>query len=1509
MFTSEEEANVPSQWNVGDRIINLYKVRGLLGEGGFGQVYRVTHLEWNIDLAVKTPSKNTIDASGGVDNFEKEAQTWVNLGLHPHAVSCYYVRRLGGTPRVFVEYMKGGSLHDWIYGKDGEPAKLYQGETTEVLERILDIAIQFAWGLHYAHETGLVHKDVKPENVMVTPNGTVKVTDFGLARSGSIVSPQAEINPQQTLIVSKGGGTPAYLSPEQSNGEPLTRRSDLFSWAISVFEIFKGDKWWDCGDIAAYDTEYFLEAGSVNDSQLPIPESVKQLLYQCFKEDPDQRPHDMLVVANELKDIYEQEIGNVYPRPEPNIAELIADDLNNRALSLMDLGQEEEALQLWNEALKKQPQHPEATYNRGLYLWRTGKVNDDQLIANLESIQDSGNLVAKYLLAETHMERDDCESAIKILESIEGKEIEQELISKLLTKAKQRLPQSTRLLNKFRGHSDVVRSVSLSSDGKLALSGSDDKTLKLWDVETGNCLRTFEGHQEEVLTVYLSKNKLLAISGSNDKTLRIWNVENGNCIEIIEGFKRAVTSVYLSDDNQLLLSGERRFWYGSNNLKLWKVETTKCLLEFEGHTQTIYSCCIDQNNQLILSGGGDRVLKLWDIKTGERLQMFGELNKGFYAVFGHKITVSSVAFTNNNVLSGSMDSTLKLWNKDTGACLRTFEGHSDRITSISVIKNGNFAISSEESQKLKLWNLETGQCLRTFPAHSDRVTSVSISECGKLAVSASFDKTLQLWQINCIIPDQYSAPPRLSRFLETEFALKNEKIYQQKLKEAKIALQQEDYLTAKRHLEVAINLPGYSYREEVLKCWRSLYLHFPRRKLKDVLASSKFNFLEHLSEIAIYHYKKTPKLLGELHTSVHLDKYSHCILVGRTRSTSFNLELLKFPYLELNKSLEGFEKKWEEGIDSMRRRHDELLENPEHTVFDEIKYTLEQGTEAFKMFSTLTRRNIGWCSKTCLYLSADNSLAVSGHELGRLKLYNVETGKWIWTYRRHGIVSHNINQNIRPTISDAEVTSVCISQDNSFILSGGEDKTLKLWEIGNHGSIRASLSGDCLRTFEGHQGGVLSVCLSLDNQFALSGSADKTLKLWEVSTGHCLKTIEGHQDSVNSVCILSDAKFALSGSADNTIKLWNLETEACLTTFQGHTEQINSIFISVDNKYFISGSDDKTARLWNLETGECLQIFEGHTNKITSVCFASNNQWAVSADGEQIKVWFLDWELEERQIADWDEGARPYLETFLKQHTPYTATLPNNKKPTEEEITLSLTRQGLPLWTEKDFDNLLYTLGCAGYGWLRPEGVRQHLETMRASLQKQEYLIAAKSIDYNQLRDLLAEEKWQEANEQTWQLIVKVINYDLSKIPSTNDLNNFPSEHLHIIDQLWIDYSNGHFGFSVQKNIISAIIGESQTLQKKWNELGNCLGWRENNEWKEYNNLTFSIEANKGHLPILGGSSLPLFFWTQRCVMYSYLMLSNAWKSLKPIQDNDFDISQLLSEVVQDSEDTPQTKS
>ena len=131
-------------------------------------------------LAVKSPRPEFLQTAGQIESFERDAETWVNLGMHPHIVSCYHIRRLGGIPRIFAEFVEAGTLADWIRSR-----KLYEGRPDQAMKRILAVAIQFAWGLHYAHEKGLVHQDVKPGNVLMAADGTAKVSDFGLASARS----------------------------------------------------------------------------------------------------------------------------------------------------------------------------------------------------------------------------------------------------------------------------------------------------------------------------------------------------------------------------------------------------------------------------------------------------------------------------------------------------------------------------------------------------------------------------------------------------------------------------------------------------------------------------------------------------------------------------------------------------------------------------------------------------------------------------------------------------------------------------------------------------------------------------------------------------------------------------------------------------------------------------------------------------------------------------------------------------------------------------------------------------------------------------------------------------------------------------------------------------------------------------------------------------------------------------------------------------------------------------
>jgi tetratricopeptide (TPR) repeat protein len=174
----------------------------------------------------------------------------------------------------------------------------------------------------------------------------------------------------------------------------------------------------------------------------------------------------------------------------------------------------------------------------------------------------------------------------------------------------------------------------------------------------------------------------------------------------------------------------------------------------------------------------------------------------------------------------------------------------------------------------------------------------------------------------------------------------------------------------------------------------------------------------------------------------------------------------------------------------------------------------------------------------------------------------------------------------------------------------------------------------------------------------------------------------------------------------------------CVRTFEGHTGAVMSVCLSSDGRWALSGSTDKTLRLWEVSSGRCVRTFKGHTGAVPSVCLSSDGRWALSgSEDKTLRLWELEWVFEAHDLTDWDEGARPWLGSFLALHSPYAAELPAEGTPSEEQIQLALTRRGKPIWTDDDFKQLLHTLACAGYGWLRPEGVRKKLEEMTANWQ------------------------------------------------------------------------------------------------------------------------------------------------------------------------------------------------
>ena len=315
----------------GDRLLGIYDVLYGPISGGRGSVFKVRHVGWNAVMALKRPQAEFFITEKQKEVFIRECETWVGLGFHPHIVRCHYVRDVLGIPSIFSEWMDGGSLENQL-----ESGTFYSGSEAMIQKCILDIAIQTARGLSFAHERGLIHQDVKPGNILLTKGGTVKVADFGISQALG----------EDGL----GGYTPAYCAPEQVNRKTIRKSTDVYAWAAVVLEMYLGERLWQWGPVAGASFEEYIDFVRV-----PVSETMKDLLRRCLNEESRDRPQDFAEVEMELLLAYEEETGTVYSRSVWQEQREGADVLSNRALSFVDLGKYGEAIACLEKAIEQEP--------------------------------------------------------------------------------------------------------------------------------------------------------------------------------------------------------------------------------------------------------------------------------------------------------------------------------------------------------------------------------------------------------------------------------------------------------------------------------------------------------------------------------------------------------------------------------------------------------------------------------------------------------------------------------------------------------------------------------------------------------------------------------------------------------------------------------------------------------------------------------------------------------------------------------------------------------------------------------------------------------------------------------------------------------------------------------------------------------------------------------------------------------------------------------------------------
>ena len=784
-------------WEPGDVVLDLYEVRDVVRTGGMGLVYRVWHRGWGMDLAVKTPRQELVASPEQITVFEAEAGAWVGLGAHPHTVSCVYVRRLDGVPRVFAEWVDGGSLGGAVRDR-----RLYQGGQHAALRRILDVAIQFAWGLDHAHRQGLIHQDVKPDNAMITADGTVKVTDFGLARTRAVTGPGEAPGP----LVTFAGMTSEYCSPEQARAARLSAATDVWSWAVSVLEMFVGRPPALYGHAAAEALDQFVEVGADDPAIPPMPVQVTGLLRRCLVQDPAARPGSLGEVAAELTRIYQETTGEPYQRELPAEATLLADGLSNQALSMVDLGRLAEADELWERALRVDPRNPHAVYNRGLRRWRAGTMTDRQLVEELQAVRVSheGDWIGDYLLGLVHLERGDKDGAARLLGDAARLAPQVPEVAEARARADS-LPTARAAID-LAGSALVRRAVlALSADGRVAATVHDARLLRTWEVDAGRCLRTLTGHEADIESVALSADGQVLASADAAGQVRVWTTVDGRCVWRESMPAGGLRSVALSGDGRIVATaGEDGSVRALDGAGIGLRVVSEAFADYG--TALGGAVTVTADGRRVASFDGHRwLLRMWDLATGDLLVAM-QVNRRFGFSPGGTVALALTA-----------EDTVRVVDLGTGQVLDGGSATAWGGGPVAITDDGRVGFSLDFRFGLQRWELDTGRCV--YSTEADTGSEIATSADGRVVLAGRQREAARIvWPPAGGPPAPWSyTRPRQAGQLTSEAGA-----VQDTLGRAGRLLDAGRYAAAMDELQTVRRMPGYRRHPELLALWQRI---------------------------------------------------------------------------------------------------------------------------------------------------------------------------------------------------------------------------------------------------------------------------------------------------------------------------------------------------------------------------------------------------------------------------------------------------------------------------------------------------------------------------------------------------------------------------------------------------------------------------------------------------------------------------------------------------------------
>lgn len=719
-------------WQPGDEIDGRYRIEEIMS-GSMGKVYISEHLGWGIKLAIKSPRVEVLADREGMKYILNEANSWIRMGMHPNIAACYYVLALHGIPHLFIEYVDGGSLSDWI--KTGK---------CRDLRTALSLAIQFCHGMEFTHANGIIHRDIKPQNILVTKNALVKITDFGILLR---TSDQQQVDAlgktaDEEEATTGFRGTPNYASPEQfRDSHRIDRRSDIFSFGICLWLMLCGKK--------PFKRNY-------EQSEIPEPEpfvpgtefppKLVEVLKKSVAYAPEDRYQSFAEFRAALNEAYVEKFNFACPYAELADIDLRADSLNNRGVSFVELGRTKEATKCFAQALAINDVQPEAVYNLILLKWRTGKVKPSRILRQIEASQQVFTQTEWFERLERAVKRD---MLGKQTDSQEGNNYPEFRLC-AAKKSLEIFRESQMNLSIQRNITDLLKNKRYSSCHEVLLtawkansfkkdpvfSKTYEQLLPVSDkgsLEGGQRLHTFRGTGSPAACLaHLPKTRTIISAGPDGNIILRDFVSKGKA-RILEKKEMPVHALSVSKNGERIAVGAE-----DGHITLWATRSGK-KKALKTHDGPVTALAFSPDDRSLASGGADGILKIRKL-PGKQEQVFSLQDGG---------AIRSICFFNEgrHVVTGSDDGTLRFWEIGNKDHTKIVEAHALPVVTLSVSPDGKRFASGSADRYLKIWDHSTGLCRSEIKAHDEAITSVLMLPDNKHVVTGCEDDIIKIWNL------------------------------------------------------------------------------------------------------------------------------------------------------------------------------------------------------------------------------------------------------------------------------------------------------------------------------------------------------------------------------------------------------------------------------------------------------------------------------------------------------------------------------------------------------------------------------------------------------------------------------------------------------------------------------------------------------------------------------------------------------------------------------------------